>query len=237
MLQLDDATLESANGLPALMKHMREQYGTDSEDLAFPAFEEFDTLQRQPGELAVDCIRRYDHSYKKLRSYDSEIVISDRVLTMACLRRLGISKEDRASILAKMNGTMTTRAIAKAIKSIFEGDVPQVKKMSSFTEKDLLEKKEAATFVCEGDACDDKTESVMYTKKFGKPMPSGVVCHRCGATGHIASECQTDWDLVMKKRKANMKQSKSTEYAGMSYEYESSNDESDGSSLIAEIRF
>ena len=60
-----------------------------------------------------------------------------------------------------------------------------------------------------------------------------IVCHRCGATGHIAAECTTDWDVVLRKRKANAKKQKPSEYATLSYEYESSDDASDGSSLIA----
>ena len=84
--------------------------------------------------------------------------------------------------------------------------------MRPVTPKDMLDNKEAMTFASEHDMGDasnviagEGTESAMYTKKFGRPMPSGIVCHRCGATGHIAAECTTDWDVVLRKRKANAK--------------------------------
>ena len=55
----------------------------------------------------------------------------------------------------------------------------------------------------------ESEEHALFSKKFGKPMPAGgVVCHRCGATGHIAANCRTDWDKIQKKR--------SPQYAGFS---------------------
>ena len=90
-----------------------------------------------------------------------------------------------------------------------------------------------------GSALIDRSYASNLPSFFPEPLPPDlfrlilIFCHRCGATGHIAAECTTDWDVVLRKRKANAKKQKPSEYATLSYEYESRDDESDGSSLIA----
>ena len=119
------------------------------------------------------------------------------------------------------------RRLVAALYDLFtEQDVP------AMTHKIRADKPQAenaeASFMTETVAAESE-EHALFSKKFGKPTPSGVVCRRCGATGHIAANCRTDWDKIQKKR--------SPQYAGFSMTEEDSDNEaeSDGKTIVEYI--
>jgi len=52
-------------------------------------------------------------------------------------------------------------------------------------------------------AFDSGEDIALFVKRFGKQPGPGVTCHRCGKSGHIARDCETDWAKCKKIFHAN----------------------------------
>ena len=198
LMDLDEKTVESEGGLDAVTSALAEKYKIDNEDMAWPSFDAFDSINRGKNESGEQFVLRFELSYSKVRSYDSEFTMSDRSLAMLCLRRMNITQEHRALILGQINGPITTRKIVKAIKKVFTSDVPQ-----EITPKDKKEdtvstdEKGVAFMAPEDDEMDDN-DNAYFIRKGNKFFPArnnnhkndnAMICERCGKPGHEAPSC------------------------------------------------
>ena len=212
MMSIDEETVDGPNRLDIMMKVMTEKYAIDREDLAWPAHDNFDSMVRNKNETAEKFVLRYELAYHKARSYDKELMISDRSLTMSCMRRLNITTADRAAIIGQMKGKMTTRALVKAMKSLYEGDVPQKADTNTKTTKEkkedmsLMSAEEEGAEGAEDDSAayfskfNNKNNKTRFTKGFSK---EDVFCTRCGKDGHDAADCVLSWQQGQKSKREN----------------------------------
>ena len=213
IMDLDEAEVESSNGLQTVMAALAEKYKIDSDDMASPAFDEFDAISRGMNETGAQFVLRFEIAYAKVRSYDKEFMMSDRSLAMLCLRRMNISQEHRALLIGNIKAPTTTRKIfVKAIKTVFKSDVPQetvpkVKKEKK--EEDIATEEKGEAFMApESDLIDDSMDDNAYfVRKGNKFVPvrnnnnynssskndNAMICERCGKSGHEAANCTLNW--------------------------------------------
>ena len=199
LMDLDEKTVESEGGLDAVMAALAAKYKIDSEDMAWPSFDAFDSINRGKNESGEQFVLRFELLYSKVRSYDSEFTMSDRSLAMLCLRRMNITQEHRALILGQITGPITTRKIVKAIKKVFTSDVPQ-----EITPKEKKEDTvEGVVFMAPEDGEMDDNDNAYFIRKGNKFFPArnnnnhkndnAMICERCGKSGHEAANCTLNW--------------------------------------------
>jgi len=66
IMDLDEAEVESSNGLQTVMAALAEKYKIDSEDMASPAFDEFDAISRGMNETGAQFVLRFEIAYAKV---------------------------------------------------------------------------------------------------------------------------------------------------------------------------
>ena len=195
MRKLGNEIINSDKGYERIMEVMDEKYLRDNKTLSSKHFDAFDSMYRDRKESSGDFLGRFELGFEDAQRYELELQASPRMLTLMAMKRLHISDEDRATLMFRMANKVDLHNLSSVITAAFRNDVPWRKLRNSDLEGDDLTEQ---TFMV-----DDEEEAALYTKKFGKPKPSGIVCHRCGKIGHIASDCQMDWSKVLKIRESN----------------------------------
>ena len=197
LLSLKEDKVASEKGFDVVMEALQGKYAIDDEDMAWPAFDAFDSINRGKSESADQFVVRFDNAYSKARSYDDEFTMSDQGQVKMCLRRMNISPINRALILGNIKGKLTTATITKAIRSVFTTDVPYEIPKDNIPQTVA---KDDASFVAPEGSPDDDVDpdgSAYWSKSAGKGdkkksypyNKAGVVCVRCGQR-HESKDCR-----------------------------------------------
>ena len=188
LLDIPMAQLKTKEGVQLIIEAMEKTFGKDKAVLAWQAFVQFFLMERNEGEKAVDFVRRMENQFHKVQGHDAEVRINDRTLAMIALMRLDLNETDRAQILTRCGTELTPKKVVRAIQALFTKDPKAISKPMTF---DTVH-----SFVSEED-------HALFVKRFGKAPGAGLVCHRCGKSGHVARDCQTPWEKIVRVRESN----------------------------------
>ena len=188
LLDIPMAQLKTKEGVQLIIEAMEKTFGKDKAVLAWQAFVQFFLMERNEGEKAVDFVRRMENQFHKVQGHDAEVRINDRTLAMIALMRLDLNETDRAQILTRCGTELTPKKVVRAIQALFTKDPKSIPKPMPL---DTVH-----SFVSEED-------HALFVKRFGKAPGAGLVCHRCGKSGHVARDCQTPWEKIVRVREAN----------------------------------
>ena len=181
--------LKTEGGMSKLLGLMRTKYGEDLKDIAFAKFAAFDGMQRETGELFETFTRRFTVAYDQAHSFDENIKLPERVISLMMLGRSGLSTNERSIVLAKVGDEPTIATMSRALVGMFD----------VVTEKKVGEKK---TDIKPG----DKLVGTVVLEEFAQKAESQMTCNRCGSRGHFAASCKAPWEQCqkyqMKKREA-----------------------------------
>ena len=195
MMSITEEKMNSENGYKLMMEAMDKKYLKPADTLSWAHFDRFDTMTRGKNERSEDFLLRFELAFTDAQRYDSKLQSSPRMLALMALKRMQISRFDRAQILAGMKDEVNLETLQQALDKFYdEKDVPWVSNGGADTIAETVE-----TFA----AFDSGEDIALFVKRFGKQPGPGVTCHRCGKSGHIARDCETDWAKCKKIFHAN----------------------------------
>ena len=102
MMSITEEKMNSENGYKLMMEAMDKKYLKPADTLSWAHFDRFDTMTRGKNERSEDFLLRFELAFTDAQRYDSKLQSSPRMLALMALKRMQISRFDRAQILAGM---------------------------------------------------------------------------------------------------------------------------------------
>ena len=220
MLKVGLDNIFKSEGFDKILSAMDKKFQQKKETKATEAFDRFDDIYRQKGEDVEDYVLRSDTAFDDVQRADPHFTMSERALTMFMLKRLRVSKLNRALILGKLEDDMTSSSLSQVVQELFPGGLPwedDVKKAPSrsLTDDDLRDDTAMMNEEHDEDGCHEDTALLGKGKGKGKDK-SNNTCTRCLNPGHDATWCRLAWEKCQVNH-AKAKQSKFTDLASVAF--------------------
>ena len=225
MLGVGLDVIMSSEGFDNILTVMDKKFEQKSSTKGTDAFDRFDDISRTKDEDTEEYLLRFETTYGDVQRADPGVKISERALTMLMIKRMRISKLNRALILGKMNDEMTTSSLSQTILELFPGGLPWEdimpkgpKALSRSVTNDGMHDDTALMndeLMNSDHGHDEHDDAALIAKGKGKGgKHHTITCERCLIPGHEAKNCKISWD---KCQLNHAKKSKFTDIASVAF--------------------
>ena len=216
LLEVEDSIIKSEAGVDALIEKLRSYYGKPDETNAWSVFLAWYNAKRKKGEPVDDFGRVFMNRYAKVRSFDPDVKVSDRMLGLLLLMQMNLSVNVRGHVLGVMKGDISPPKVIQTIGDLYTFDVAidesEEEKHTFFSEK-----KRKPSFRPRQRRHPLEGDGVAQQNKKGKSGQQ-LRCYDCDSVWHLAGH-----HMCPKKQESmfavelSEEDAESVEYAGLAF--------------------